>query len=176
MVFLPISKVHPHLKSIKVWYEEAFPVHERRNFDELVDLLPCPDMHVCALMNQEQLVGFIIYWQWNDVVFVEHFAIDPEQRGKQFGQQALAILLRIPYRYVILEVERPIDETSQRRVRFYERQGFTLNPFHYVQPPYQPGKPAVPMRLMSIPAITDEEEFINISDRIKERVYERFYT
>ncbi|WP_332367848.1 GNAT family N-acetyltransferase [Spirosoma telluris] len=86
-------------------------------------LLPSPDMHLCALVTANQLVGFIIYWQWPDVLFIEHFAIDPALRGQQFGQQALAQLVRTDYTHVILEVERPEDETSQRRVRFYERQG-----------------------------------------------------
>lgn len=170
-----ITQPHPDLETIRLWYESSFPADERRSFDELLKLLPCPDMHLCALINDHQLVGFILYWQWEDIVFIEHFAIDSELRGKQFGQQALTITLRIECRYCILEVERPEDDISRRRIGFYERQGFILNPFDYVQPPYQPGKSAVPMRLMSIPTIATEAEFMCLSELIKERVYERFY-
>lgn len=175
MIFLRITQEHPYLERIRIWYEESFPIDERRSFNELIALLSYPDMHLCALVHEQQLAGFILYWHWEEVVFIEHFAIDPEQRGKQFGQHALALLLRIECRYFILEVERPTDEMSRRRVRFYERQGFVLTDFDYVQPPYQPEKAAVPMRLMSIPAIADQETFDRLSQLIKERVYERFY-
>ncbi|MVM34504.1 GNAT family N-acetyltransferase [Spirosoma sp. HMF4905] len=175
MTFLRITKPHPYLNSIQIWYEGSFPTDERRSFADLVTLLSCPDMHFCALIDTNQLVGFIIYWQWPDALFVEHFAIDPAQRGKQVGQQALAQLLGTDYTYIILEVERPEDELSQRRVRFYERQGFFLNLFDYVQPPYQPGKAAIPMRLMSIPSIANQSDFDTFSELIKKQVYERFY-
>ncbi|WP_080056617.1 GNAT family N-acetyltransferase [Spirosoma aerolatum] len=175
MLFLPITSHHAYLIPIQTWYEEAFPIDERRDFAELTALLAYPDMHLCALVNDSSLVGFMLYWQWDEAIFVEHFAIDPHERGKQFGQQALAQLLELSFQYCLLEVERPDDETGYRRIRFYERQGFTLNPFDYIQPPYQPDKAPVPMRLMSIPAIPDSATYERLSQLIKERVYERFY-
>ena len=176
MDFLRITQQHPYLTTIRIWYEDSFPIDERRLFNDLVALLSYSDMHLCALIDSDQLMGFIIYWQWTDVVFVEHFVIDPEQRGKHFGQQALAHLLRIASPTFILEVERPVDEISHRRIQFYERQGFVLNSFDYVQPPYRPEKAAIPMRLMSIPAIGDQADFEKFSAQIKEHVYERFYS
>lgn len=175
MIFLRISTHHPYLIPIQTWYEGAFPLDERRDFADLVRLLSCPDMHLCALLNDDSLVGFILYWQWDEVIFVEHFAIAPNERGKQFGQQALTKLLELPFQYCLLEVERPVDETGYRRIRFYERQGFTLNPFDYIQPPYQPDKAPVPMRFMSIPALPDSTTYEQFSVLIKEQVYERFY-
>lgn len=35
---------------------------------------------------------------------------------------------------VLLEVEPPLGEMEQRRIGFYERLGFHLNPYAYVQP------------------------------------------
>ncbi len=177
MTFLRISQTHPYLTTIQLWYETSFLPNERRIFDDLRQLLPCSDMYLCALVDQDQLVGFMIYWQWTDagVLFVEHFAIDPEQRGKQFGQKALEHLLRIERACFILEVELPDNEISYRRIQFYERQGFSLNTFAYAQPPYQRGNPAIPMRLMSIPAIASQDYFDECRTLIRERVYERFY-
>ena len=106
MIFLPITSYHPYLIPIQAWYEEAFPIDERRDFSELIRLLSYPDMQLCALISDNNLVGFILYWQWDEIVFVEHFAIDPTERGKQFGQQALAQLLKLPFQYCLLEVER----------------------------------------------------------------------
>ncbi len=176
MDFLRIKQPHPYLTKIEVWYEESFPADERRRFDDLLKLLPCPDMHLCALVTEGQLVGFMIYWQWDAVLFVEHFAIDPAQRGKQLGQQALEQVKRIKNSSIILlEVELPTDDISYRRIQFYERQGFSLNEYAYSQPPYKRGNSAIPMKLMSIPAIATQHDFDRLSGLIKERVYERFY-
>ncbi|SFB93927.1 GNAT family N-acetyltransferase [Spirosoma endophyticum] len=175
MTFLRITAEHPHLATIQTWYETSFPANERRRFDALRQLLPYSDMHLCALIDEDRLVGFIIYWQWPSVVFVEHFAIDPTLRGNQLGQRALDELLRIDSLYFILEVELPQDDIGRRRIQFYERQGFSLNPFPYAQPPYEVGNPPIPMHLLSIPIMPSQDEFDTISVLIKERIYERFY-
>lgn len=170
-----LTKPHPYLESIQTWYKEAFPVDERRQFSDLLTMLSCPDMYLCALIDQTRLVGFIIYWTLSDIIFIEHLAIDPALRGQQFGRQALNYVLEMPSQYCVLEVERPIDELSQRRIRFYKRAGFTVAPLPYLQPPYQPDKLAVPMYLMVIPAIPTEDEFVRLTSFIREQVYERFY-
>lgn len=175
MTLSPIQAGHPYVTTIKSWYETSFPADERRSFEALCQLLPCADMHLCGLVDQGQLVGFILYWHWPELLFVEHFAIDPTQRRKQYGQQAISQLLLLESPCVLLEVELPQDEISRRRIQFYERQGFSLNPFVYAQPPYQAGTPPIPMHLMSIPTITDQDTFDSRSKLIKERVYERFY-
>ncbi len=172
-----ITQPHPYLNSIRLWYETAFPANERRRFDELLELLSCPDMHLCALVSEHQPVGFIIFWPWPDesLLFIEHLAIDPDQRSKQFGQQALYEVLQLGFACYLLEAECPVDAISERRIRFYERQGFSVNPFAYAQPPYQRGNPAIPMKLLSIPAISLQADFKRYRELIKERVYERFY-
>lgn len=175
MTLLQIPADHPYSTTIRFWYESSFPADERRSFDKLVQLLPCADMHLCGLVDQGQLKGFILYWHWPEMLFIEHFAVDPAQRGKQYGQQAISELLRLESPHVILEVELPQDAISRRRIQFYERQGFSLNPFVYAQPPYQAGNPAIPMHLMSIPSISDQKTFDSLSQLIEERVYERFY-
>lgn len=175
MHFVRITQEHPYMAIIRPWYEGSFPIDERRDFDQLAQILHCQEMHVCALIDDEQPVGFIIYWNWTSVLFVEHFAIDPNLRGKQFGQKALQLLLSTQSNYVVLEVELPDDETRLRRVQFYERQGFILNSFAYAQPPYQAGRSPIPMKLMSMPAIPNDESFASLSELIRENVYQRFY-
>ncbi len=53
----------------------------------------------------------------------------------------------------VLEVEpAPADQPHSlpsRRIRFYERAGFSIIDRGYVQPPYSPALPAVPLWLMS---------------------------
>ncbi len=175
MRLCPVSAHHPYLVPIQNWYEASFPLDERRPFGQLVQLLDCPDMHLCGLVDDDDLVGFIVYWHWPEMLFVEHIAVDPARRGRQYGQQAISQLLQLESPYYILEVEQPQDSISQRRVLFYERLGFSRAPFRYAQPPYQAGNPAIPMHLMSIPAIPNRETFSTLSQLIQKRVYERFY-
>ncbi|GAB2568318.1 GNAT family N-acetyltransferase [Spirosoma areae] len=177
MHLLRITQPHPCLARIQVWYETSFPASERRSFDQVIELLACPDTHLCALVAEDQPVGFIIYWHWSDtsVLFIEHLAVDPDLRGQRFGQQALRHVLALDFAHILLEAECPTDAISQRRIRFYERQGFSINPFPYAQPPYRRGDPAIPMTLLSIPAIRQREEFDRFSELIQERIYERFY-
>jgi GNAT superfamily N-acetyltransferase len=177
MDLIRITRQHPCLTPIRGWYETSFPPGERRDFDALIQLLPYPDMHLCALVEAGKPVGFINYWQWPDagVLFIEHFAIDPDRRGQQLGQQALTRVLTIPAAYYLLEAELPVDDLSKRRIHFYERRGFQINDFPYAQPPYQPGNPAIPMKLLSQPVIHEQAVFDAFCRLIEERVYQRFY-
>lgn len=168
-----ITQTHPYLVFIEGWYTDAFPIEERRHFIDLVALLPCPNMHLCALISAEQPVGFIIYWQWPDdgVIFIEHFAINPARRGQQLGQQVLKQILTLPAEYVILETELPMASIQQRRIHFYERQGFITSPFPYTQPPYHLENESIPMKLLSLPAIETQADFDRLTGLIQERVY-----
>lgn len=176
MTSLRITQPHPYLAPIQIWYEETFPLAERRNFSDLLDLLACPTLHLCALLDQEQVAGFIMYWHWTDakVLFIEHFVIDPARRGRGLGQQALSQLLDKPATWYLLEAELPLDTTDQRRIQFYERQGFRVTDFPYTQPPYRQGESPVPMLLFARPALANPSEFIRLSTLIKARVYEAF--
>ena len=50
---------------------------------------------------------------------------------------------------LILEIEKPDDAKTQRRLRFYEREGLTLAPFGYDAPGYQAGPGDCALQLMS---------------------------
>ncbi len=56
---------------------------------------------------------------------------------------------------VLLEVEPPVDEITRRRVAFYQSHGLLLrDEVPYIQPPYSPGLPPVPMCIMTSPGMT----------------------
>ncbi|MNY54601.1 hypothetical protein D3C86_1904940 [compost metagenome] len=60
---------------------------------------------------------------------------------------------------MLLEVEPPAGELEQRRIGFYERLGFHLNPYDYVQPPLRTGQPDLPLRIMTYPRPIRKSEF-----------------
>lgn len=123
------------------------------------------------------------------VTYIEHFAIDPSFRNGQLGSSVLNYFLttycpniksksREEYpepKLVVLEVERPInpssDELSARRIRFYERLGFSLLNFDYHQPPYHSGNEFIPMHLMSFGTPPNNATFSIIKSHIYKYVY-----
>ena len=80
-------------------------------------------------------------------------------------------LLRQTGKPAVLEVEKPDDELSQRRIRFYQRLGFVLSPRPYTQPPYSPDRHPLELRLMSYGEIDLDQTFDLVVTRIHNRVY-----
>lgn len=71
----------------------------------------------------------------------------------------------------VLEVEKPLDNISQRRIRFYERLGFVLCTRSYTQPPYSPEKQPLELYLMSFGKIDLNQVFDTVASRIHQKVY-----
>jgi GNAT superfamily N-acetyltransferase len=163
---------YPFVRSL---YESAFPVYERRNWDQLVSMLPLPNMHITVAQQNEEPIGFATYLQINDWYFLEHLAIHPSFEGKGFGSEIMQWLLIQSSHQLLLETELPIDEISHRRICFYQKLGLQIAPFFYQQPPYRRGETTPAMHVMSVPIITDEKAFTNITAAIKQEVFEAFY-
>lgn len=166
--YLITSHTSGHVPFIRHLYDTAFPEEERRPFDEL----PIGDdnTHLQLLLfcdNAETPVGFASVWQFGDFCFIEHLAIDAPQRGKGYGALIVQQLLSPDYP-CLLEVEPPHDEQSEKRIRFYNRLGFSANPLPYLQPPYHKGLLPIPMVLMSNPAISLPEADTFVSQLQKE--------
>ena len=63
------------------------------------------------------------------------------------------------YKRQVLEIDPPRDEVSIRRQHFYERCGFTANPYRHVHPPYRAGYQGHPLVVMTCPAPASQEEY-----------------
>ncbi|MCM1152533.1 MAG: GNAT family N-acetyltransferase [Muribaculum sp.] len=136
-------------------YNEAFPPDERRAYDDEKDLERFigghhAKFHGFSVKDGDLYLGFLTYWTFKDYVYIEHFAVSPEHRGKNIGRKMLHYLFEEVSPDVLIEVERPDSDDAQRRIRFYEQNGFRVRGgFNYVQPPYSEGKNPVPMLLMT---------------------------
>ena len=166
----------PEVAALQQLYEAAFPVCERREFAQLLQLLGQPAMHFYTATDEGLFVGFYIYWQLQGFCFLEHIAIVPALQGQGYGRQLMQRILRDTGPKLVLEVERPSSALSRRRIRFYQHLGFALHAEHdYYQPPYQHGRQSVPLYLMAAPPLADPAEAAHVSNHIKQAVYERFY-
>ena len=116
------------LSYIESLYLGSFPPDERRPFEQIVAMLREDSVFALRLLCDDgRRVGFISCWQWPDLAYVEHFAVDPAVRGGGYGAAALQRLCAEAGTPVVLEVEKPHDEMSRRRIGFYRRCGFELS-------------------------------------------------
>ena len=153
---------------------DSFPYEERRSRDAQKQVMDHPDYRLQVLRNAKQdLLGFISYWLFPHFLFVEHFAISSLFRNKGLGAQLFKeyCLERHAGRLIILEVEHPGTEMAKRRILFYERLGFKMNPFTYMQPSYHPDGDELPLLLMSYPTAMDYNSFKEVRAHLYKDVY-----
>lgn len=137
-------------------YNETFPEDERRLYRDAD--------HVAGFVKEkggkfhafayddggEDYLGFMTYWTFRGYVYIEHFAVSPEHRGRNVGTKMLNHLFKTVSPDVLIEVEEPTDDEKRRRIAFYERNGFRARgDIKYTQPPYSPGQKGLPMLLMT---------------------------
>jgi ribosomal protein S18 acetylase RimI-like enzyme len=173
IIFKKIESV-AEFEAIKNLYLTAFPPNERREFDELKKQICYDECNVNLILVGEKVAGFIIFWNFNDFVFLEHFAIEPGLRGLGIGEKTLAEIKALFQKTVILETELPNDEMSIRRIRFYERNGFHKLNRTYFQPSYGGNKPEVELKLMSTNVDLPTETLDKYILQIREKVYRNF--
>lgn len=150
---IPINTGSPHYKFVEELLESAFPQEERRDnrlqrkYTDKKENFHCNLIQTCQAMP----IGVITYWDFTDFMYIEHLAIDKQQRGKGYGTQALQKLLEESSLPIILEAEIPNhpNDFAFRRIGFYKRLGFRLRRISYKQPPYRMGDEWLPMKLMT---------------------------
>jgi RimJ/RimL family protein N-acetyltransferase len=171
-----IQKIKPTDTAYYLYCENllvaSFPESERRDLAHLRQI----SMHNKAfsahiIINDNQPAGLLNSWDFDDFIFIEHFAIDTARRNKGIGHQALKIIIENMNLPIVLEVELPEDEISMRRTEFYKRAGFQLWQHEYKQPPYRKGHDFLPMRLMAVGNLSEKNDF----ERVKNTLYNQVY-
>lgn len=153
-------------------YTISFPPEERRPWQNMFEgkkSVDCPELFAIELKDLVEdsikIAGLITLWNLDGVKYVEHFAISPSMRSLGLGQKVLSLINGV----MILEVEPPeISPEAERRIEFYHRNGFNLSDIDYIQPPYAPDLPELPLRLMTRGNITNIQHTVSL---LKKRVY-----
>lgn len=153
---------HENYQDAMNMYKQSFPEHEQREERFQREVLSRTEYHFDLIFDGGLLAGILLYWETNNFLYVEHFCIDPELRGRKYGERALG-LLGEKGKTVILEVDPPVDEVSKRRQGFYERCGYAANAFFHVHPPYHKGYEGHALTVMSCPGILTAEEYEHFS-------------
>lgn len=152
--------------------EQDFCLEERRSKIDQIRALENSNFYSDFIYEKKQLVGYICYWKLNDFIFIEHFSILKDLRGKGIGGTFFKQFLDSFNKLIVFEVERGVNNIAQRRIAFYEKIGVTLNNYDYYQPSYHKSGDAIPMFLMSYNRGISKKEFNNIVDKLNKEVYE----
>lgn len=150
----------------------SFPVEEYRDLSVFRRYADSLSYFYCnVILDDSTPVGLLSYWELGDFNYIEHLAIDPRRRGGGYGKEVLDTLDKYMNNPIVLEVERPTDETAQRRICFYQRHGFELWTEDYFQPPYRTGHGRLPLYLMVKGGLTADRDF----ERVRKAIYHTVY-
>jgi len=169
------EKVHLHISTVKstqdsgfkiAWdlYNESFPCDERRSIVAQNEILKNPVYHFNLIYYNNTFIGFILWWQFSKLSYIEHFAISSNLRGQGYGNLVLSQFAQNRSNTIILEVEPPFSNISKRRIHFYTTLGFKLSEENYMQPALNKNTQPVELLLMSYPNILSKNQikyFIN---------------
>lgn len=151
----------------------SFPTNERRTYAEQKALLNTPQYSIAIVpgSDAQDLGAFLAFWTFDNLIFIEHFAVNPLSRNNGLGSAMLQEFIRQQTCMVCLEVELPENDLAKRRIRFYERNGFFLNEYPYVQPSLSDGRSPMPLLIMTSEQTVPEEGFKKIKCILYKYVY-----
>ena len=154
-------------------YTRAFPVSERRSWSGLEhELIYEKKFHPNVLLQNDEFVGLLNYWTFEQFFYIEHFAVNEQMRNSHIGTEAMEIFMKQTHLPIVLEVEMPKNPLAERRIKFYERLGFSVLPCDYFQPSYD----SEVGDFLQINIMNNDIQFAkNNFDLIKETLYDKVY-
>ena len=154
--------------------ETSFPLEEYRPYPEQKALLSRPAYGLYAARDDREgnLLGFAAVWEWENFAFIEHIAVNPDYRNGGLGGKLLVQVVALLEKPVCLGVEPPDGGMASRRIGFYQRHDFFLNPYPYTQPAISEGRSPIPLLIMTHGREISEGEFLTIRNRLYRQVYQ----
>lgn len=105
-------------------YTSSFPVSEQFPFAILKRCDTEPNVHLSVILLNKIPVGMQFTVDLpNDITYLMYYAVIEEYRCRGVGSNVLKGLVQSNKR-VMLCIERPVDKLTQRRKKFYIRNGF----------------------------------------------------
>jgi GNAT superfamily N-acetyltransferase len=158
----------------QVWrlYSDSFPEYERRGINSHLQATDDPAYFTEIALDNGNLTAILFYWRYNSsYIYLEHLAVRPEMRGQHIGSRLLGQFLRRNNESkIILEIDPPIDEISEKRLEFYNRAGFSMNNYAYTHPSYSKNGKVHELKLLSAPGHISPEEFEEFTKFMNDKV------
>ncbi|RFM27178.1 GNAT family N-acetyltransferase [Deminuibacter soli] len=157
--------------AVHALYESSFPATERRPWHLQTILAATGSLQLASVNVQHQFGGMVSWWLLPGFVFIEHIAVRETLRGQGIGA-AVIQLLQQQYRLLVLESEHEHQSPfAKRRIGFYQKLGFTIFPYPYLQPPYTKDAMFVPMHLLHSGSDNSEAGFRHVKEMVYRKVY-----
>lgn len=168
MKFIPVFR-YSQPEAIKIFkaYCLAFPPEERRNERQYSALFDTGEAEVLLIEHDNTQIGYLIIWKLSHYIYIEHFEVFPEFRSKKYGSLILEEFQKIHPGIVLESEPENKNEVAERRIRFYERNGFKIIDRDYIQPSYGEEKESVHLYLLS----TKPADAADIAREIHRLVY-----
>lgn len=163
------STAHPEYRKAMDLYQESFPLHEQRRAPSQERILADGDYCFGLVRDSARLVGLALFWENGRFVYIEHLCVFPDMRNQQYGQKILS-LLKEKGKVIILEIDPPLDDISERRKGFYERCGFVENPYRHIHPPYHPAHRGHELVVMTYPGSISPESYQDFRVYLENRI------
>ncbi len=164
------------LEFVEKLYIESFPANERRPVLELHHVMQDDNRFTVYLLINEEDVrsGFITIWNFGSFLFLEHFAISPEQRNGGAGTKSIEALFAQTTLPLVGEIELPeSSDFAARRYKFYKKNGFDIWDLEYSQPPYIEGFDDIPMKILTYRDLGFPDNFEFVRNTIYKNVYKK---
>jgi len=152
-------------------YIEAFPIDERRTIPAFISIQENEEFFANKIIENQVFIGLFNYWKFDSFYYIEHFAMDVKKRNLGYGTTLISNFLI--NKIVVLECELPSSQEAIQRLNFYERLGFKLFPYPYLQPPYSINTNSIKMHLLTNSIDLSKNSFDHIVDKIKKSVYHK---
>ncbi|MCD7972016.1 MAG: GNAT family N-acetyltransferase [Candidatus Azobacteroides sp.] len=122
-------------------YSTSFPVYEQRSIIQQETAFMNPRYHLFFTHKEDKIQAFISFWDFDEYIYIEHFAVNQELRGQHIGSETLVAFKEKVGKRILLEIDPVTDEISRKRLSFYEKLNFKVNPYIHLHPPYDPAYP-----------------------------------
>ena len=150
---------HPIFEAFKALYTSSFPIFEQRTIKQQEAAFSNTNYHLTGYEENGNFIGFISYWEFNNYIYIEHFAINTHIRGKGYGTELLKNFIQLTDKIVLLEIDPIIDEVSEARLRFYKKCGFHENHHSHKHPSYRSEYSPHPLIVLTSQRTMSNEEY-----------------
>ena len=129
-------------------YLSSFPEDERRDENDFWAIFNNPNAQVLSISESQQPIGYLILWQILDFIFIEHFEVFENFRGRSLGSKILNELIK-KHSKIILETE----PSTLNDIAILDK--------NYIQPSYGIGKNPLNLWLMGTFTPKNIEKYIH---------------
>lgn len=155
-------------------YQESFPDHEKRLLKSQQEIISNPLYYFMVLTISNRVLGIALMWKTKTFTYIEHLAIAKEQRKKKLGTYLLE-KIKTKNQPIILEIDPPLDSVSQKRLSFYNKNGFVSHEFNHIHPPYKALYCGHSLIILSYPNKIDTKTYSEFNHFLTEVIMKNAY-